>query len=111
MFKKLLEYIKYKIAIKELEKNYFSIYRIYKGVRLCDPVSIYRKGNKIVQHEYLNFDKYLKRPVIDGIEAAIAGTSAINLFFMDKDDKMKPFIKKLYRSKLNGAPELILDYV
>ena len=28
---------------------------------------------------------------------------------MDKNDKMKPFIKELYRSKLNGAPELILD--
>ena len=111
MFKKFLQYIKYKKAIKELEKNYFSVYRIYKGSRLCDPVSIYRKGNKIVQHEYQNFDKYLKKSVIEGIEAAIASTSAINLLFMDKDDKLKPLIKELYRSKLNGAPELILDYV
>ena len=95
--------------MKELEENYLSIYRIHKGVRLCDPVSIYRKDNKIIQKEYSNFDKYLKRPVIEGIEAAIAGTSAINLLYMDKNDKMKPFIKELYRSKLNGAPELILD--
>ena len=53
----------------------------------------------------------MKRPVIEGIEAAIAGTSAISLMSLDRNDKMRPFIKELYKSKLNGREELILDYV
>ena len=67
------------------------------------PIEIYKKGQRISEDGFPNPERYLKKSVIEGIKAAIAGTSAINLLYMDKNDKMKPFIKELYRSKLNGA--------
>lgn len=106
---KLVLYLKYKKNMHLINKDYIAVYAFYKESKLYDPVSIYRKGDKIVQEGYKYADKILKKSVIDGIDTAIACTSAINLLYMNKNDKMKPFIKELYRSKLNGAPELILD--
>ena len=109
MIRKIVNYIRYRVKLKELD-NYLSVYAIYKGKQLCDPVTIYKKGAKILEESYPHPERYLKRSVIEGIDAAIAGTSAIDVFYLDKNDKMKDFIKVLYRSRLNGEPELILDF-
>ena len=37
MFKKFLEYIKYRKNLKELKNNYIAVFCIYNGVQLCDP--------------------------------------------------------------------------
>lgn len=109
MFNKIIYYFKFKILLRKLKKNYIAVFCPYKGVQLCDPVEIYKKGQRISEDGFPNPERYLKKSVIEGIEAAIAGTSAISFMSLDKNDDMKQFIKDLYRSKLNGAPELILD--
>lgn len=111
MFKKFLEYIKYRKNLKELNNNYIAVFCPYKGVQLCDPVEIYKKGQQISEDSFPNPERYLKKSVLEGIDAAIAGTSAISLMSLERNDKLLPFIKKLYKFKLNGKPELILDYV
>ena len=109
MFSRIVDYFKYKMLLRELRKNYIAVFCIYKGTQLCDPVEIYKRGQKIDEDSFPNPERYMKMPVIDGIKAAIAGTSAISLMSLDRNDKMRTFIKELYKSKLNGAPELILD--
>ena len=89
-------------------KNYIAIYAIYKGNILRVPVRIYKKG-AFVDSSYTR-EGFITRSVIDGIKAAINGTSAINLMFLDRDDKMRLYIRDLYKSMLNGREELILDY-
>ena len=106
---RLMQYLKYRKNMRVINKDYVAVYAFYKECKLYDPVSIYRKGDKIVQEDYKYADKLLKKSVIEGIDTAIACTSAINLLYMNKNDKMKHFIKELYRSRLNGASELILD--
>lgn len=111
MFKKFLEYIKYRKNLKELKNNYIAVFCLYKGTQLCDPVEIYKKGQQISEDSFQNPERYLKKSVLEGIDAAIAGTSAISFMSLDKNDDMKQLIKDLYRSKLNGKEELILDYI
>ena len=111
MLNRIIRYFKFKILLRKLKKGYIAVFCPYKGVQLCDPVEIYKKGQQISEDSFPNPERYLKKSVIEGIEAAIAGTSAISFMSLDKHDKMKQFIKDLYKSKLNGGEELILDYV
>lgn len=89
-------------------KNYIAIYAPDKGNLLCVPVRIYKKGD-FVDSSYTG-KRFITRSVIEGLKAAINGTSAINLMFLDRDDKMRLYIRNLYKSILNGREELILDY-
>lgn len=89
-------------------KNYIAIYAPDKNGLLCVPVRIYKKG-AFVDSSY-TADWFITRSVIEGIKAAINGTSAINLMYLDRDDKMRLYIRDLYKSMLNGREELILDH-
>lgn len=89
-------------------KNYISIYAPYKNGLLCVPVRIYKKG-AFVDSSY-TAEGFITRSVIEGIKAAIGGTSAINLMYLDRDDEIRLYIRNLYKSMLNGREELILDY-
>lgn len=89
-------------------KNYIAIYAPDKGNLLRVPVRIYKKDT-FVDSSYTR-EGFIARSVIDGIKAAINGTSAINLMFLDRDDKMRLYIRDLYKSMLNGREELILDH-